>query len=150
MLEVQSSFFSLNINTRIVTFGYLNSKPRLLSIKEEVVELSFKVKFVNNRRNVFSFPILDLIHYSITIYLHVIARFCGCFFFLLFVGCHEVFVSNLREFYPYMSSFLNHFSSKLSKVPWFLWYNVQIFISRDGGNKKYSSVLAPGHHEGLR
>ncbi|XVF38038.1 hypothetical protein REPUB_Repub20aG0063300 [Reevesia pubescens] len=24
-----------------------------------------------------------------------------------------------------------------------------IFISRDGGNKKYSSVLAPGHHEGL-
>ncbi|XP_042394104.1 non-lysosomal glucosylceramidase-like [Zingiber officinale] len=25
-----------------------------------------------------------------------------------------------------------------------------IFISRDGGNKKYSSVLAPGHHEGLR
>ncbi|RWW31076.1 hypothetical protein GW17_00004323 [Ensete ventricosum] len=25
-----------------------------------------------------------------------------------------------------------------------------IFISRDGGNKKYSSVLAPGHHEGLQ
>ncbi|XP_072955535.1 uncharacterized protein [Typha angustifolia] len=25
-----------------------------------------------------------------------------------------------------------------------------IFISRDGGNKKYSSVLAPGHHEGLK
>eukprot|EP00268_Persea_americana_P037440 TRINITY_DN3705_c0_g1_i1.p1 TRINITY_DN3705_c0_g1~~TRINITY_DN3705_c0_g1_i1.p1 ORF type:complete len:169 (-),score=30.05 TRINITY_DN3705_c0_g1_i1:94-600(-) len=24
-----------------------------------------------------------------------------------------------------------------------------IFISRDGGNKKYSSVLAPGQHEGL-
>ncbi|GJN20845.1 hypothetical protein PR202_gb08272 [Eleusine coracana subsp. coracana] len=23
-----------------------------------------------------------------------------------------------------------------------------IFVSRDGGNKKYSSVLAPGHHEG--
>jgi len=26
----------------------------------------------------------------------------------------------------------------------------QIFVSRDGGNKKYSSVLAPGHHEGLK
>ncbi|OAY68565.1 Non-lysosomal glucosylceramidase, partial [Ananas comosus] len=25
-----------------------------------------------------------------------------------------------------------------------------IFISRDGGNRKYSSVLAPGHHEGLK
>ncbi|XP_074268995.1 uncharacterized protein LOC141592367 [Silene latifolia] len=25
-----------------------------------------------------------------------------------------------------------------------------IFISRDGGNKKYASVLAPGQHEGLR
>nr|XP_010920344.1 LOW QUALITY PROTEIN: non-lysosomal glucosylceramidase-like [Elaeis guineensis] len=25
-----------------------------------------------------------------------------------------------------------------------------IFISRDGGNKKYSSVLAPGHHEGIK
>ncbi|KAJ3678496.1 hypothetical protein LUZ60_002299 [Juncus effusus] len=25
-----------------------------------------------------------------------------------------------------------------------------IFISRDGGNKKYSSVLAPGQHEGLK
>ncbi|KAJ4805671.1 Non-lysosomal glucosylceramidase [Rhynchospora pubera] len=25
-----------------------------------------------------------------------------------------------------------------------------IFVSRDGGNKKYSSVLAPGHHEGLK
>ncbi|XP_074588013.1 uncharacterized protein LOC141843888 [Curcuma longa] len=25
-----------------------------------------------------------------------------------------------------------------------------IFISREGGNKKYSSVLAPGHHEGLK
>ncbi|CAD5176314.1 unnamed protein product [Musa acuminata subsp. malaccensis] len=25
-----------------------------------------------------------------------------------------------------------------------------IFISRDGGEKKYSSVLAPGHHEGLK
>ncbi|KAK1307564.1 hypothetical protein QJS10_CPA09g01999 [Acorus calamus] len=24
-----------------------------------------------------------------------------------------------------------------------------IFISRDGGNKKFSSVLAPGHHEGI-
>ncbi|XAR48848.1 Glucosylceramidase [Bertholletia excelsa] len=24
-----------------------------------------------------------------------------------------------------------------------------IFISRDGGNRKYASVLAPGHHEGL-
>lgn len=28
--------------------------------------------------------------------------------------------------------------------------NMQIFISRDGGNKKYSSVLAPGQHEGLQ
>ena len=26
----------------------------------------------------------------------------------------------------------------------------QIFVSRDGGNKKYSSVLAPGHHESLK
>ncbi|KAM0932259.1 putative glucosylceramidase [Dioscorea sansibarensis] len=25
-----------------------------------------------------------------------------------------------------------------------------IFISRDGGNKRYSSVLAPGHHEGIK
>lgn len=25
-----------------------------------------------------------------------------------------------------------------------------IFVSRDGANKKYSSVLAPGHHEGLK
>uniref|UniRef100_A0A0E0EYT8 NLGase n=1 Tax=Oryza meridionalis TaxID=40149 RepID=A0A0E0EYT8_9ORYZ len=25
-----------------------------------------------------------------------------------------------------------------------------IFVSRDGGNKKYSSVLSPGHHEGLK
>ncbi|PKU72532.1 hypothetical protein MA16_Dca008588 [Dendrobium catenatum] len=25
-----------------------------------------------------------------------------------------------------------------------------IFISRDGGNKKFSSVLAPGHHEGIK
>ncbi|XP_074583993.1 uncharacterized protein LOC141840012 [Curcuma longa] len=25
-----------------------------------------------------------------------------------------------------------------------------IFVSRGGGNKKYSSVLAPGHHEGLK
>ncbi|KAG6501546.1 hypothetical protein ZIOFF_041427 [Zingiber officinale] len=25
-----------------------------------------------------------------------------------------------------------------------------IFVSREGGNKKYSSVLAPGHHEGLK
>ncbi|XP_015697380.1 non-lysosomal glucosylceramidase-like isoform X2 [Oryza brachyantha] len=25
-----------------------------------------------------------------------------------------------------------------------------IFVSRDGGNKKFSSVLSPGHHEGLR
>lgn len=25
-----------------------------------------------------------------------------------------------------------------------------IFVSRDSGNKKYSSVLAPGHHEGLK
>lgn len=26
---------------------------------------------------------------------------------------------------------------------------LQIFISRDGGNKHYASVLAPGQHEGL-
>lgn len=26
---------------------------------------------------------------------------------------------------------------------------MQIFISRDGGSKKYASVLAPGQHEGL-
>ena len=26
---------------------------------------------------------------------------------------------------------------------------LQIFISRDGGNKRYASVLAPGQHEGL-
>ncbi|PWZ56622.1 hypothetical protein Zm00014a_001397 [Zea mays] len=36
-----------------------------------------------------------------------------------------------------------------------LWFALnilpfQIFVSRDGGNKKYSSVLAPGHHEGLK
>lgn len=26
---------------------------------------------------------------------------------------------------------------------------LQIFISRDGGHKRYASVLAPGQHEGL-
>lgn len=26
---------------------------------------------------------------------------------------------------------------------------LQIFISRDGGNKNFASVLAPGQHEGL-
>lgn len=26
---------------------------------------------------------------------------------------------------------------------------MQIFINREGGQKKYSSVLSPGHHEGL-
>jgi len=26
---------------------------------------------------------------------------------------------------------------------------LQIFISREGGNKNFSSVLAPGQHEGL-
>lgn len=30
-----------------------------------------------------------------------------------------------------------------------LWCCMQIFISRDGGSKKYASVLAPGQHEGL-
>lgn len=27
---------------------------------------------------------------------------------------------------------------------------LQIFISRDGGNKRFASVLGPGQHEGLR
>lgn len=26
---------------------------------------------------------------------------------------------------------------------------LQIFVSRDGGNKSFASVLAPGQHEGL-
>ncbi|KAG6521629.1 hypothetical protein ZIOFF_018754 [Zingiber officinale] len=32
----------------------------------------------------------------------------------------------------------------------YVWCTKMIFISREGGNKKYSSVLAPGHHEGLK
>lgn len=32
----------------------------------------------------------------------------------------------------------------------FIMSMLQIFISRDGGSKKFSSVLAPGHHEGIK
>ena len=34
-------------------------------------------------------------------------------------------------------------------MAWFIILLLQIFISREGGNKKYASVLAPGQHEGL-
>jgi hypothetical protein len=63
--------------------------------------------------------------------------------FIYFVGTITLGLTILTSQYILYSGYYYPFLSHLGML-------LQIFVSRDGGNKKYSSVLAPGHHEGLK